>query len=378
MRHLRLVALIGATAALGIGVAACGSSGNDGTSSSAAAPAGGTATTAGAASGKDLTIAFLMPCSTCADRFEMQDKPLFERAVQQIAPGAKVIANNAEGDGARQISQTESALTNGADVIVVSPLDEATGAAIADKAAQAHVPVVSYDGLLTGGKIDAYVSFDNEKVGELQGQFLADQLKPGGVVAFINGDQSIAPGRQFRAGAHKVLDPLFKSGKLKMGYEGDAQQFDPQKGRALTEQALTKLNDKVDGVIAANDGLAGGVIDALQPRKLTGKVLVTGQDASDAGLQRILLGQQTMSVYKAIKAEATTSAEIAVALARGDAAKAKSLTKTTTDNGAGQVPSVLLDPVVVTADNMTSTVFKDGFTTPAKVCKGEAAAKCPK
>jgi D-xylose transport system substrate-binding protein len=374
MRHLRLVALLSATLALGLGVAACGSSDDDATSTSAA---GGTGTAAAAPAGKDLTIAFLMPCSTCADRFEMQDKPLFEQAVQELAPGATVIANNAEGDGARQISQTESAITNGADVIVVSPLDEATGAAIADKAGQAHVPVVSYDGLLTGGKIDAYVSFDNEKVGELQGQYLADNLQDGGVVAFINGDQSIAPGRQFRAGAHKVLDPLIKSGKLKLGYEGDAQQFDPQKGRALMEQALTKLDDKVDGVIAANDGLAGGVVDALQPQKLTGKVLVTGQDASDAGLQRILLGQQTMTVYKAIKAEATTAAQIAVALGQGDADKAKSLTKSTTDNGAGQVPSVLLDPVVVTIDNMTDTVFKDGFTTTEKVCKGEAAAKCP-
>jgi D-xylose transport system substrate-binding protein len=357
-------------------VSACGSSSDDGSDG------GGTATAASGAkssqkSGKDVTIAFLMPCSTCADRFENQDKPAFQAAVQKLAPGAKVIANNAEGDSARQVTQTESAITNGADVIVVSPLDESAGAAISDKAAQAHVPVVSYDGLITGAHADYYVSFDNEKVGELQGQFLADQLQPGSTVAFINGDQSIAPGRQFKAGAHKVLDPLLQSGKLKKGYEGDAQQFDPQKGRTLMEQALTKLNDKVDGVIAANDGLAGGVANALAPRKLTGKVLVTGQDATDAGLQRILLGEQTMSVYKAIKQEADTAAQIAVAVAQGDKAKADGLATGKTDNGDGQVPSVLLDPVVVTKDNMADTVFKDGFTTTAKVCKGKAAAKCP-
>jgi D-xylose transport system substrate-binding protein len=364
--HPRTFAVAGVALAMAAGVAACGSDNG-----------GGTASQGTAKPHKDLTIAFLMPCSTCADRFEMQDKPSFEAAVQRLAPGAKVIADNAEGDGARQISQTESALTNGADVIVVSPLDESTGAAIAAKTTQAHVPVVSYDGLLTDGKIDAFVSFDNTKVGEMQGKYLADHLKPGSTVAFINGDQSIAPGRQFRAGAHEALDPLFKSGKLKLGYEADAQQFDPQKARTLTEQALTRLNDKVDGVVAANDGIAGGVADALQPQKLTGKVLVTGQDASDAGLQRILLGEQTMSVYKAIKAEADVAAQLAIALGDGDTAKARSLTKTTVDNGAGRVPSVLLDPVVVTKDNIAGTVIKDGFTSKAKICTGKAAARCP-
>jgi D-xylose transport system substrate-binding protein len=364
--HPRAFALAGVALAIATGVAACGSDDDGGKTSQAAT-----------GTHKDLTIAFLMPCSTCADRFEMQDKPSFEAAIRRLAPGAKVIANNAQGDGDRQISQTESALTNGADVIVVSPLDEATGAAIAAKTTQAHVPVVSYDGLLTDGKIDAFVSFDNTKVGEMQGSYLADHLKPGSTVAFINGDQSIAPGRQFRAGAHQALDPLFKAGKLKLGYEADAQQFDPEKARTLTEQALTRLNDKVDGVVAANDGIADGVIQALEPRKLTGKVLVTGQDASDAGLQRILLGEQTMSVYKAIKAEADAAAQFAIALGDGDTAKVKALTKTTVDNGAGKVPSVLLDPVAVTKDNMVATVFKDGFTTKAKVCKGDAAARCP-
>jgi D-xylose transport system substrate-binding protein len=355
-----------ATMALCVAVAACGSGGNSGGGSSG-----------GGSAGKGVTIAFLMPCSTCADRFEKQDKPLFTQAVHRLAPGAKVIANNAQGDSSRQVSQTEAAITNGADVIVVSPLDEAAGSAIVDKARQAHIPVISYDGLITGAKADYYVSFDNVKVGELQGQFLAQHLKPGSTVVFINGDQSIAPGRQFKKGAHEALDPLFKDGKLKDGYDGDAEQFDPQKGRTLMEQALTRLNDNVDGVLAANDGLAGGVINALAPRKLVGKVLVTGQDASDAGLQRILLGQQTMTVYKAIKQEADTAAQVAVDLATGHKAKADALMKTKVDNGAGMVPSVLLKPVDVTKGNIAQTVFKDAFTTPAKVCTGQVASKCP-
>jgi D-xylose transport system substrate-binding protein len=372
VRTHRMAAACLAALSLAGAISACGDD-DKSSGGSATAASGGS----GSKAGKDVTIAFLMPCSTCADRFENQDKPAFEAAIQKLAPGAKVIANNAEGDSSRQVTQTESAITNGADVIVVSPLDESAGAAISDKAAQAHVPVVSYDGLITGAHADYYVSFDNEKVGELQGQFLAKELKPGSTIAFINGDQSIAPGRQFRAGAHKALDPLIKDGTLKKGYEGDAQQFDPEKGRTLMEQALTRLNDKVDGVVAANDGLAGAVANALAPRKLTGKVLVTGQDATDAGLQRILLGDQTMTVYKAIKQEADTAAQIAVALADGDKAKADALATSKTDNGDGQVPSVLLAPVVVTKDNMTDTVFKDGFTTTAKVCKGKAQAKCP-
>jgi D-xylose transport system substrate-binding protein len=356
--HIRRVVAL-AAAALAVAAAGCSSNASSGKSSD------------------QPTIAFLMPCSTCADRFEQQDKPLFVQAVHAIEPKIKVIANNAEGSSATQISQTESALTNGADVIVVSPLDESTGAAIVDKATAAKVPVLSYDGLITGAKADYYVSFDNQKVGELQGSYLADHLPQGATVAFVNGDQTIAPGRQFKAGAHKALDPLIQSGKLKLGYEGDAKQFDPAKGQSLMEQALTKLGDKVDGVLAANDGLAGGVVNALTARHLAGKVLVTGQDASDAGLQRILLGQQSMTVYKAIKQEAETAAKIAVAAARGDSAKARSYTTTTVDNGAGQVPSVLLDPVVVDKGNMATTVLADGFTTRAKLCTGDVSDKCP-
>ena len=272
---------------------------------------------------KSPTIAFLMPCSTCADRFEGQDKPLFIEAVRKLDPAAKVIANNAQGSGEAQISQAEAALTNGASVIVVSPFTEAAGAAIVDKAKAQNVPVVSYDGLITGAPADFYISFQNERVGELQAKFLADHLPAGATIAVINGSQDIAPGRQFKAGAHKVLDPLVATGRLVIGYDADIQGFDPAKAQAAMEQGLTKLNDKVDGVLVANDGMAGAVITALTARHLNGKVLVTGQDASDAGLQRILAGDQTMSVYKAIKREAEAAAKVALALGRGDSENVK-------------------------------------------------------
>ncbi len=330
-----------------------------------------------ASSSAKLTIAFLMPCSTCADRFEHQDKPDFIAAVHAIDPSINVIANNAEGSDATQLSQTEAALSNGANVVVISPLDESTGAAVVAKASAQNVPVVSYDGLITGAKADYYVSFQNEQVGELQGQYLADNLQPGATIVMINGSQDIAPGRDFKAGAHKILDPLFQSGKFKLGYESDTQSFDPAKAQTEMEQALTKLNNKVDGVLVANDGMAGGVVAALTAQHLNGKVLVTGQDATDAGLQRILVGDQSMTVYKAIKKEAQAAAQIAVDLAKGNRTDANTLASATVNNGVADVPSVLLTPIVVTKDNIFSTVVADGFTSRNNICVGAAAAFCP-
>jgi D-xylose transport system substrate-binding protein len=319
-------------------------------------------------------IAFLMPCSTCADRFETQDKPDFIAAVKALDPTASVIANNAQGSGDDQVSQAEAALTNGASVIVISPITEAAGAAIVAKAQVQHVPVLSYDGLLTGAPADFYVSFQNEEVGELQGKFIVDTLSKGSTIAIINGAQDSAPGREFKQGAHEAIDPAVKSGALTIGFEADTDQFNPAKAQAETEQALTKLNDKIDGVLVANDGMAGCVIAALTARQLNGKVVVTGQDATDAGLQRILTGDQTMTVYKGIKAEATAAAKVALLLAAGKADQVKAMATSSVDNGAGQVPSILLTPVVVTKANLKQTVIADGFTTWARLCTGTAAS----
>ncbi|NMO53936.1 sugar ABC transporter substrate-binding protein [Actinoplanes sp. TBRC 11911] len=323
----------------------------------------------------DLSIAFLMPCSTCADRFESKDKPFFTEAVKQADPSIRVIANNAQGDAAVQLQQAEAALTNGAKVIVVSPFTAEAGASIVAKADAVGAKVIAYDGAIEGAVPAAYVSFQNEKVGELQGQYLLDHLSQGATVAMINGDITSAPGREFKAGAHKVLDPAFGSGRLKLGYESDTPGFDPAKGQAAMEQGLTKLNDKVQGVIAPNDGLANAVITALTSRKLNGKVLVTGQDATDAGLASILVGDQSMTVYKSIRDEASAAAKIAVALAKGDTAGAAALTTTTVDNGTGKVPALLLEPKAIDKDNIADVV-KDGYTTKDKICVGEAAAKC--
>lgn len=382
-------------------LAACGStqntaspatgttSGPAAAASTASATGGGTPSAGGPASasvlsasgapapGSGKTIAFLMPCSTCADRFESKDKPYFIAAVHALDPSIKVIANNAQGSAATQLTQAESALTNGAAVVVVSPFTAAAGASIVSKASAAHSSVVAYDGAIAGAVPAAYVSFDNQKVGQIQGQYLLDHLKPGSTVIMINGDISSGPGKEFKAGAHTVLDPAFRSGKLKLGFESDTPGFAPAAGQRETEQALTKLSDKVDAVLTPNDGLANAAITALTARKLNGKVLVTGQDATDSGLTQIVEGNQSMTVYKPIRDEAEAAAKIAVALAGGDTAKARSITTGSVDNGTGQVPSVLLQPVSVTRDTIASTVIKDGFTTKEKVCTGAAASMCP-
>jgi D-xylose transport system substrate-binding protein len=317
-----------------------------------------------------------MPCSTCAARFEDQDKPDFIKSVRQLDPSAKVIANNAQGSDATQISQAEDAITNGAKVIVVSPLDETTGKAIVSKAQAAHIPVIAYDGLLTGAPIQFYVSFDPTKVGQMQGQYIVAHATKGANIIMINGDQTADTGREFKAGAHQALDPAFSSGQLKLGYEADTSQFDPTKAQQETEAALTRLGKAVGGVLVANDGMAGGVVAALTEQHLQGQVVVTGQDATDAGLQRVLTGTQTMTVYKSIPQEAKVAAQVAVGLLQGKSDAVTGVAKTSTDNGAGSVPSVLLTPQIITKSDVDIAV-KDGATTWTSLCKGIPVADCP-
>jgi D-xylose transport system substrate-binding protein len=322
-------------------------------------------------------IAFLMPCSTCAARFETQDKPGFIKAVQKLDPSIQVIANNAQGSDATQIAQAENAITNGAKVIVISPLDETTGKAIVAKAAAARIPVIAYDGLLTGAKINFYVSFDPAQVGKLQGQFVADHAARGSNIVMINGDQTADTGRHFKQGALDALGPAFHSGAVKLGYTADTPQFDPSKAQQEMEAALTRLANKVGGVLVANDGMAAGVVAALMAQHLAGRAVVTGQDATVAGLQRILTGTQSMTVYKSIPAEAQAAAAVAVGLIRGKSDAISSVAKTTVSNGAGNVPALLLQPLVITKSNV-SAVVSDGGASWNQVCAGIPASACPR
>lgn len=321
---------------------------------------------------KKIVIGWLSPDATTSTRWDTQDRPNFLKDVAALDRSAKVIANDANTQ-AQQQQQAEADLAQGANVLVINPITADGAAPIVAQAQQDSVPVLAYDGLLTTSKIQGYVSYDSEKVGEIQAQYLADHLKAGSTIVIINGAQTCDSCINFKKGAHKVLDPLFASGKFKLGYEADTPDWLTSNAQQETEQALTKLNNNVAGILAANDGLAQGVIAALKEQNLQGKVLVTGQDATIPGLQDILTGSQTMTVYKNIPKEAQAAAEAAVALAEG---KKPTSLKTTVSNSVGSVPALLLTPEAVDKSNLATTVIKDKFVSKAQLCTGAVAASC--
>ncbi len=349
------------------------------TGCSTPASTGGGATTTGTAGGSTgpLKIALLLP-ETKTARYETQDRPLFEAKVKELAPDAQILYSNANQDSAQQQSQADAALTNGAQVLVLDPVDSAAAASIVTKAKAKNVPVISYDRLILNADVDYYVSFDNEQVGKLQGQALLDKITKDGnlgkTIVMINGAPTDNNAKLFKAGAHSVLD-----GKVKIGAEYDTPDWSPDKAQTEMDQAITKLGKTgFVAVYCANDGTAGGAIAAMKGAGIDPKTRpVTGQDAELAGIQRILLGEQYMTIYKAIKQEASTAAELAVGLGKGTGVPS-SMTLSKVNNGKIDVPSVLLTPVPVTADTIKSTVVADGFwttqqilNTPALVAAGK-------
>jgi D-xylose transport system substrate-binding protein len=229
--------------------------------------------------------------------------------------------------------------------------------------------------LITNADVDYYISFDNEKVGKLQGDSLVEALKTpdGKQIVMINGAPTDNNAKLFKAGAHSVLD----SSGVKIGKEYDTPDWSPDKAQSQMEQAITALGkDKIDGVLAANDGTGGGAIAAMKSAGIDPKkVPVTGQDAELAAIQRILVDEQYMTVYKAIKPEAEAAATLALALANGEQ-PAAGLVNGKTDNGQKQVESVLLDPLAVTKDKVNDTVIADGFYKASEVCTGKYESAC--
>lgn len=353
MRARRIPALLAAAAlllSLAVVLAGCGDDG------------GSTGGTDGGTTAEPLKIALLLP-ETKTARYETQDKPLFEAKVKELAPDAEILYSNANQDAAEQQSQADAALTNGANVLVLDPVDSASAASIVKKANDQNVPVISYDRLILNAEVDYYVSFDNEKVGTLQGQALLDKLTADGnagkTIVMINGSPTDNNATLFKKGAHSILD-----GKVEIGAEYDTPDWSPDKAQTEMDQAITKLGkDGFVGVLAANDGTGGGAIAAMKGAGIDPKTRpTTGQDAELAAIQRILLGEQYMTVYKAIKLEAEAAAELAVALAKGEPVPS-SMQLSPVNNGSKDVDSVLLAPVAVTKDNIASTVVADGFWT---------------
>jgi D-xylose transport system substrate-binding protein len=350
--------------ALAVAVGACGTSNNSSNSSTSSGGSSG-----GAKSG---AIGLLLP-ETKTTRYEAFDHPLFEAKLKELCASCKLLYANSNQDAAQQQSQAESMLTQGAKVLVLDPVDGKAAEAIVNKAKSQNVPVVSYD-RLASGPISYYVSFDNMRVGQLQGQALLKALGPNpkrGPIVMINGAPTDPNAAQFKKGAHSVLD-----GKVTIGKEYDTPDWTPDKAQTEAEQAITSLGkSKIIGFYSANDGMAAGIAASIKNAGFNPFPPLTGQDAQLDGIQRIVSGEQTMTVYKAYKPEADAAAGMAVALLQGT--KYAQATDSV-NNGTADVPSQLLTPVAVTVDNIQDTVVKDGLYKVSQICTKQFAADCKK
>ena len=352
-RNAAVVAVAGLGLALSL--AACGSddSGSDGNGSDSKA-------------GK---IGVILPDTESSVRWESADRPALEDAFE--AAGVDYEIKNAEGDADNMTKIADSMIADGVTVLAIVNLDSESGAAIEEKAASQGVKTIDYDRLTLGGSADYYVSFDNNKVGELQGQGLADCLgdKDANII-YLNGSPTDNNATLFAAGAHSVLD---KISTYKVVGEQAVPDWDNDEAVTIFEQLYTKAKGKVDGVLAANDGLGGSAISILEKNGLAGKVPVTGQDATVEGLQNILAGTQCMTIYKSAKLEAGALADTAIALATGKEAETNGTTKDSSDDS--DVPSILLDPQAITKDTVKD-VISDGGQSKDDVCTGEFAKFC--
>ena len=363
MSALRRTTVFVAVALIWAAAAACNSS--SGTSSGS--PAGSSGTASG-------TIALLLP-ETATTRYESFDRPLFETKAMELCPDCKVIYENANQQADQQRSQAQSVLAQGTKVLVLDPVNGQTAGSIVQLATAKNVPVISYDRLIENADVAYYVSFDNVKVGKLQGQALVDKLKAdgrtSGKIVMINGDDKDNNARLLNKGAHEALDGS--------GFTLDPKpdfftpDWKPAKAQEFMNAEIAKLGKTgFVGVYAANDGTAGGAVAAMRANGIKTIPPLTGQDGELAGLQRILAGDQYMTVYKAYKPEAEKTAELAVDLLKGN----KPAADTTVNNGKIDVPSFLVTPVAVTKDKIKDTIVADGLWTVDQICTTQYAKAC--
>ena len=337
----------------------------------------------GSSGGGGAKIALLLPENE-TPRYEAHDRPEFEEKVEEECEDCEILYNNANEDASKQQSQAEAALTQGAEVLVLDPVDAKSAAAIVEKAKAQDVPVLSYDRLIENAEVDFYVSYDNEHVGELQAESLSEKLKEDGAasgpIVMVNGDPADSNAALFKAGAHTGFD---KAG-VDIAKEYDTPEWSATNAQNEMQQAITALgNNGFEGVYGANDEMAAGSIAAMKSAGINpAEKPSTGQDATVPGVQRIIAGQQYMTVYKSTALETQAAAEIAVALAEGEKPDVESVAQKgqgsseEINNGKTDVPSVLLEPVAVTKDNVKDTVIKDEFITPDELCTGPYASDC--
>ncbi|HLZ58885.1 MAG TPA: substrate-binding domain-containing protein [Ktedonosporobacter sp.] len=336
-------------------------------------------------------IGILLPETTSSVRWETKDHPLLELAVKSAIPNAQIDYSNAQGNSATQLSQAETDLANGDCMLIVGAHDSVAASSIVAKAKAQNVPVIAYDRLIQSKDLNYYVSFDNVKVGQIQGQYIVDhyqeyqpqQAPITGLLAtqqaqkaaavhivMISGSQTDTNALLFSMGVHTALDPLFANGSLKNVSENFTPNWDNNVAQAEMEAALADQQNNIQIAYVANDGMADGAITALKAANLNGKVLVTGQDATATGIHNILIGAQSMTVYKPIAKEAQSVGDLVKALYNGTDVNGLTHGVTTTTFDGGNVPSILAVPVAVDRNNIASTVIADNYLSKSDVCAG--------
>lgn len=319
-------------------------------------------------------VGFLFSDFTTSARWQF-DKKFFIQELHKLDPKVQVVATDAKADQTTQQNQAKALLTQGVKVLIDVPVDSAQAAAIvrAAHAEKPRVPVLAYDRLITGAYEDAYASFNGFSVGAQQGTFIKTHVAKGGTIVEIAGAPTDNNAHLFHQGAFSVLQPLINSKYYTLGYNIFTPSWSATTAQQEMSSALNKLNNKVNGVLVANDGMAGGVISALAKQHLAGKIPVTGQDATVAGIQQILIGNQSMTVYKPIRELSIVSAHIVDLWLHHKVYHSAVKTQT----GAGKTPSAIKKVETVTKSNIKSTVIKDGFVTKAELCTNAVpAADC--
>jgi D-xylose transport system substrate-binding protein len=329
-------------------------------------------TSHGAADPQHAMIGLLLPDSTTT-RYESDDRPAFEARVHAKCPGCSVAYQNASADAARQQQQAESMLARGVAVLVIDAVDGKAAASIVNEAAAKGVPVIAYDRIINSPDLAFFVSADSPRVGVLQARALVDRLRELGVpkgagILVVNGSPTDDNARQYKDGAHTILDT---SGYTVLA-EYNTPDWAGSEAQTWVAGQITQFGSKIAGVYAANDGLAQGAIAALQAAGMEPVPPTTGQDAEVAAVQRILAGTQYMTVYKPIRKQAAIAADAAITLVHGGTPTGTSVTTA----GSKEIPTVTLTPVTVTVKNVKKVVIDSGFHTAAQVCTPAYVAFC--
>ncbi|HVR43581.1 MAG TPA: substrate-binding domain-containing protein [Thermoanaerobaculia bacterium] len=297
-----------------------------------------------------------------------RDKQLVEQRAKEL--GAVLDVQVANGDDAVQTRQAENMLTKGVDVLIVAPHNGEIAASIVEAAHRRGVPVIAYDRLIRNSDVDLYISHQVERMGEMQAQYALDRVPKGNYI-LIGGSPTDYNALLIRRGQMNVLQPAIERGAIKVISDQFAREWKAEEALRITEDALTRTGNRIDAIVASNDGTAGGAISALQAAGLAGKVLVTGQDAQKDAVQRIVAGTQTMTIYKQIQPLAFGAVDAAIALAEGR----KVVTSETIDNGKIAVPAILLEPVAVDRDNLDETIIKDGYHSAEEIYGARTGAR---